>query len=250
MPKTNFLNIYYPESKITGHTHIDGTIAFYQTVHSLIEDKDITVLDLGCGVGGFMRKSGKADLIKKDLRNFKGKVTKVIGADVDPEAATNPAVDEFHLITPGEPLPLEDESVDLCISDYVLEHVEDPDSYFSEIQRVVKKGGHVCLRTVNVYGYVALAAMLIPNRMHAKVTGEVQEERRPDSVFPTVYKCNSRKAIRKYLNKHGFDSTVYTIESEPAYLSFSRVFYHLGYLYQKWAPDMFRNVIFAFGKKL
>ena len=98
--------------------------------------------------------------MRRWLATLRGRARRVIGIDVDPEAAENPLVDEFHQITPGASWPLADASVDLAVSNSVLEHVDDPDLFFSELRRVLRPGGHLCLRTTNVFSYFGLAARL------------------------------------------------------------------------------------------
>jgi hypothetical protein len=50
-------------------------------------------------------------------------------------------------------------------------------------------------------------------------------------------------------NKYGFDNYVYGYDPEPAYLSFSYLFYLLGVIHQRLAPSPIKSCIFAFGKK-
>lgn len=52
------------------------------------------------------------------------------------------------------------------------------------------------------------------------------------------------------LGKYGFDHVVYGYEAEPSYLPFSRLFYWIGVMHQKYSPKIFNNNIFAFAKKL
>lgn len=43
---------FYPEARFGGFTDIDGTIAFFNRVNSLIETSSV-VLDVGCGRGAY-----------------------------------------------------------------------------------------------------------------------------------------------------------------------------------------------------
>jgi SAM-dependent methyltransferase len=174
-------------------------------------------------------------------------VKRVIGIDVDEAAAVNPFIDEFHLIKEAR-WPIQDSSVDVMFADNVMEHLEDPDSFIAEARRVLKDGGHLCLRTPNSWGYVALCSKLVPNRHHARVLGKVQDGRKEEDVFPTLYRCNSIPAMRAMLSKHGFEHVVYGYEAEPSYLSFSKFAYWLGVLHQKFAPRFLKPTLFAFGR--
>ncbi|TMA32611.1 MAG: hypothetical protein E6J87_12430 [Deltaproteobacteria bacterium] len=117
------------------------------------------------------------------------------------------------------------------------------------MRRVLRPGGHLCMRTTNRSGYVALAARLVPNREHSRVLTRVQENRKPEDVFPTVYRCNSRGKLLRALRRHELEGIVYGHESEPKYLQFSKLAYRIGVLYQRLAPGTFRNALFAFARK-
>jgi ubiquinone/menaquinone biosynthesis C-methylase UbiE len=44
----------------------------------------------------------------------------------------------------NELFPVESDLVDLAISDWVFEHIQDPIKFSTEISRVLKKGGFLC----------------------------------------------------------------------------------------------------------
>jgi SAM-dependent methyltransferase len=239
----NSMERFYPESKFGGFTDIDGTMAFFSRVNSLLEPSFV-VLDIGCGRGAY---GADRVSLRKDLRIMKGKAAKVIGVDVDENARENPYLDEFHLVQ-GYTWPIHDHTVDLIICDFVLEHVDAPEKFFAEISRVLKPGGYLCIRTPNVWSYVSFAAALIPNRYHSKVTSIVQSARKEEDVFPTLYKCNSVGKIKSIMEKSGFECVVYAYEAEPSYLSFSTIAYYFGILHQRYAPRFLKPTIFAFGR--
>jgi len=234
---------FYPEARFGGFTDIDGTVAFFNRVNALLHSSFV-VLDVGCGRGAY---SEDPVPYRKNLRILKGKVAKVIGIDVDQSAQENPFLDEFRLIRDGS-WPVEDSSIDLILCDNVLEHIENPVQFFGEIHRVLRSGGLLCVRTPNRWSYIALAATLIPNKYHSKVTSLVQDSRKDEDVFPTVYKCNSIRKLKSIMEKNGFKCVVYGYEAEPSYLSFSTIAYFFGVLHQRFAPGFLEPAIFAFGK--
>ena len=240
----NLMNIYYPESRFGGFTDVDGTVAFYNRVNVLIEP-NLIVADIGCGRGAYSQDKVS---LRRNLRILKGKCKRVIGIDVDNNAADNPYLDEFRLCE-GMRWPLEDGSIDLCLCDSVLEHVADPGMFFSESHRVIKSGGYLCIRTPNILSYFGLVSKLIPNRFHAEVVKSVQDKRHQEDVFPTLYRCNTKRKIRQMLAKNGFDVCVYGYEAEPTYLSFSRFWFFLGVLHQHFAPNVCKVTLFAFAQK-
>jgi ubiquinone/menaquinone biosynthesis C-methylase UbiE len=146
---------------------------------------------------------------------------------------------------------LSDDSVDVCVCDSVLEHVEHPDSFFSESRRVLRNGGYLCIRTPNAWGYVALFSRLTSERHHVTILSRVQapEDRKEEQdIFPAYYRCNTIPKLRKMLGGHGFEHAVYGHAAEPSYLHFSKIAYWLGVLHQRFAPGLLRPALFAFGR--
>lgn len=238
-----FEESFYPESRFGGFTDVDGTVAFYTRVQSLVEPSDV-VLDFGCGRGAYQEDPVR---LRRELRIFQGKAKRVIGLDADPAAEANPFLDEFHLLS-GEDWPLPDSSVDLCVCDDVLEHVERPEAFFREARRVLRDGGTICVRTPNAWNYIALVSRLVPDRLHAGVLAKVQDGRKEEDVFPTLYRCNTIGTLRARLSENGFDHVVYGYDAEPSYLSFSKIAYFFGVLWQRFAPAFLRSALFAFGR--
>jgi SAM-dependent methyltransferase len=241
----NKIEIFYPEARFGKFTDVDGTINFFTRVNGLLEPHYI-VLDVGCGKSTIQREGTP---IRKSLRTIRGKVAKVIGIDVDKNAQGNPFIDEFRLIE-SQSWPIDDESIDLVVSDSVLEHVEIPNLFFSEAQRVLRSGGYLCLRTPNRWSYFGLLASVIPNKYHSKTLNLAGIRREDGDVFPTLYRCNSIRKIRKLMKEHGFGCVVYGHEGEPSFLEFSITAFCLGVLYQKIAPSFLRTSIHAFGRRL
>ena len=240
----HYQTIYYPESKFGGFVDGDEVISFYTRVHNFLDETTV-VLDVGCGRGEFMDDPVPA---RRDYRVLKGKCGRVIGIDLDPVAADNPNLDEFRQLDDG-PWPVEDASIDVCVSDYVLEHFEQPEIFFAECQRVLKPGGYLFFRTSNLFSYLGLAVKLIPRRLHNRILGQVQPDRKEEDIFPTVYRCNTLPQIRRMLDKYGFEHSVYGYQAVPGYLGFSRLSYYLGILYMKFLPKGLRVHIIALARK-
>jgi SAM-dependent methyltransferase len=236
---------HFPESQFGGYSDIDQLVVFYTRVRSLLEPS-FTVLDIGCGRG----KHAENRTPRTDLKILNGRCKTVIGIDVNPAAKVNPFVDQFHPIEAGGRWPIPDASVDLAVSDYVLEHVENPDQFLSECHRVIRPGGYLCRRTTNAMSYFGLAARLIPNRLHPAIVQRAYvNPRKEEDVFPIRYRCNTVRAIRRALDRHGFEHCVYGYQSDPAHFGFSRVLYFLGVLHQRFAPRAIRTAIFVFARR-
>ena len=114
---------------------------------------------------------------------------------------------------------------------------------------MIRPGGYFCLRTPNKRSYFGLAAALIPNWLHERVTRKAQNGRREEDVFPTLYRCNTRRRLRNALCRNGFTCAIRCHEAEPAYLSFSPIAYWLGVLHQRIAPEGIKMNLFAFARR-
>jgi SAM-dependent methyltransferase len=235
----------YPELQFGGFTRCDGTMAFTLRVQALLGPNQ-KVLDVGCGRGS--RVDDRCEL-RRQLQDFRGAGRRVLGIDPDANAASNPFLDEFRLMQDVRRWPVEDASIDLLYADYVLEHVDDPAAFFGEVARVLRPGGHACFRTPNRWSYPSLAARLVPNRMHAAVTGYVQQGREARDVFPTFYRCNSAGRLRELFREHGLAGCAYTLESEPTYLAFSPLLYRIAARLHPLIPSPFRATLLGFARR-
>ncbi len=241
----DYKSAFYPENRFGGFTDIDCTTHFYTRIHSLISPSSV-LLDLGCGRGAYQDET--VPLIR-ELRFFKNKVAWVIGLDVDAAGQSNPSLDEFRQLANGNPWPVNDNSVDIVIADFVLEHLSEPAMFFSECYRVLRAGGYLCLRTTNALSYVGIITRLVPNRYHRRVLKLARVERKEADDFPTAHRCNTVFRIRKMMLRNGFANACYGYDSDPNYLSFSKLAYALGVFHQKYAPKCLKVYIFAFGRK-
>ena len=238
-------DVFYPESAFGGFSDIDGTVAFYTRINALVQPS-FRILDFGCGRGSHIEDPVA---FRRELRTFKGKVSTVIGVDVDANADCNSSLDEFRILTDEQHWPVEDSSVQLVFADSVLEHLPRPATLFSEARRVLVNGGYLCIRTSNMLSYVGIAARLVPDRLHHDVLKRVQRSRAKQDVFPTLYRCNTVSSIRSCMITGGFRAVVYGYEGEPSYLHFSKLAYGLGVAYRRLAPSVLWSAIFGFGQR-
>jgi ubiquinone/menaquinone biosynthesis C-methylase UbiE len=239
------LQATYPEHRFGGFSRFDGTVHFASRVQALLGPDDV-VLDVGCGRG---KRVDDPCAFRRGLQDFRGQNRRVIGIDVDERAHANPFIDEFRLIADVQRWPVDDASVNLLYADYVLEHVEDPAMFFAEADRVLNPGGLLCFRTPNAWSYIALISRLTPNRHHAKVLSVAYQKQAGRDVFPTVYRCNSRRHLRRLLRQQGWTCAVYSVESEPNYLTFSPLVFRIGAAVHRLIPPPWRSTILAFAQK-
>ena len=158
-----------------------------------VASRSRVVAEVGCGRGALVdvARPGGA---WQDLR---GEGRTVIGIDIEPAGGDNPVIDEFRLIAGDGRWPLDDASVDLAVSDFVLEHVTDPEDYVGELARVLRPGGVFIARTISRHSVLAAAARIVPNDLHAGALEHLQPGREERDVFRTAYKMNSRKDLAR-----------------------------------------------------
>ena len=130
-------------------------------------------------------------------QDLRGEGRTVIGIDIEPSGGQNPVIDEFRLIGDDRRWPLDDASVDLAVSDFVLEHVTDPGAFVHELARVLRPGGVFIARTISRRSILAAAATVVPNHRHAKALERLQPGRKSTDVFQTAYQMNTRRDLAR-----------------------------------------------------
>jgi ubiquinone/menaquinone biosynthesis C-methylase UbiE len=175
---------------------LDSAHVFLVTAQALAAKSQL-VAEVGCGRGALvdLDKSGGA---WQDLR---GPGRRVIGIDIEDAGTENPVIDEFRLIGDDGRWPLDDASVDLAVSDFVLEHVTDPPAFVKELTRVLRPGGAFVARTVSRHSLLSAVARIVPNHSHAKVLTSLQPGREEQDVFRTAYQMNTRRALATLFDK-------------------------------------------------
>jgi SAM-dependent methyltransferase len=172
----------------------------------------------------------------------------VDGCDVDPAVFENPTLDEARLIEPGQPLPYEDGRFDVIVSRYVFEHVADAGWLARELLRITKPGGWICALTPNKWGYVAIAARLVPNGLHRRVLRRVQPHRKEEDVFPTQYRLNRPADVRRHFGD-GAEVYHYSTSGVPSYHFGSRVLFRLFQLLHRLLPPILNTGLAFFIRK-
>jgi SAM-dependent methyltransferase len=242
----SFSQQFYPEIGAGGFSRIDGTVAFYQRINALLK-KGAVLLDYGAGRGaGHVEDDCE---YRRCLRNFQLKATRVIGVDVDEAVTQNPGLDEAYVCQPKQRLPIGDASIDIIVSDHTFEHILDPAHTASELDRVLKPGGWLCVRTPNRYGYIAFANRLMPEAIKMRVLNVAQPSRKEEDVFPAVYSMNSFGTILKYFPSDHFEHFSYSWDPEPTYYANNNLLYMFMQIMHYFTPPAFRSVLMVFIRK-
>jgi SAM-dependent methyltransferase len=235
----------YPEICFGGFSQDSGGMEFYSRINALVQP-DFRILDYGAGRGAQIETDPSP--YGRRLKTFKGRVAHIEGCDIDPVVLENPYLDGAKLFQPEKPLPYEDNSFDLIYSNWVLEHVENPEYVTSEIIRVLKPGGYFCAMTPNKRGYISIASRIAGNARHVPLLKKIQPDRLDFDVFPTVYKMNTKGTLKALFGKYG-DVVVYSNSSDPSYY-FGKKWLHGAFrIMHKLTPAPFHTALYVFFRK-
>lgn len=208
-------SVSYPEKAAGGFTRRDGNIQFYGRVQALLHDLDdsATILEFGAGRGVAAEDSVA---YRRSLQELRAPGRTVIGVDVDAVVLTNPRLDRAAIIDPVTGiLPLDDASVDLIVSDFTFEHVSDARTAATELGRVLRPGGWICARTPNKWGYIAVGARIVPNRLHVAALRVLQPSKAAEDTFPTRYRMNTRRDLKTLFPEPGYRVYAFASDAEP-----------------------------------
>ncbi|WP_313675211.1 class I SAM-dependent methyltransferase [Mycolicibacterium sp.] len=224
---------FFPEANISGFSHVDGTLSFYNQIAATVGPDDV-ILDFGAGRGELFLDDEVP--YRRNIGNFKGRCREVDGCDIDPVVLENPFLDDAKIIRIDEPLPYEDNRFDVIIARYVFEHIANPKFVARELLRILKPGGYIAATTPNKWGYIGVAARMVPSRHHVQVLSHSQPERKPEDVFPTTYLLNTRTALSEAF---GEEAEIYLVRkaSEPDYHFGRPWMYRVIKFVNKHAPD-------------
>jgi SAM-dependent methyltransferase len=241
----NILLARRPEVFAGGIARDDTTAAFYMRVNALLRPEQ-TVLDLGAGRGGQL--DGEPTF-RKSLARIRGKVACLHGCDVDEAVLENPHLDQAAVFDPAGPLPYDDSMFDLVYSDWVIEHLEEPSRFVAELERVLRPGGWFCARTPNKWGYIALGARLLPDRLEGRVLGAVQPGRQERDVFPKHYRMNTRRDLARVFTEDRWLDASFAMNATPAYHGGRSILFTAIELFQTFTPRAMNSVLLVFKQK-
>jgi SAM-dependent methyltransferase len=204
---------------------------FERAVSELLRPDQILV-DAGCGRTAPV------------LQRFRGKARQLIGIDL---VSFDPSISGITLLNRDlTRTNLRDESVDVIMSRSVMEHITDPISTYSEMNRILRPGGHFVFLTANLWDYAAIIAKLVPNRYHPRIVAMV-EGREEKDVFPVHYRTNTRRAIARFADQTGFEIvSLEYLGQYPNYFLFNGLLFLIATGYEKFV-DKIRPLHFLKG---
>jgi ubiquinone/menaquinone biosynthesis C-methylase UbiE len=102
---------------------IDGTEEFHRLCAQLVRP-GAAILEIGAGPSN-------------PTSRFLATLGKLHGVDTDPSVQANDALVEASLLQ-DQRLPFPQETFDCCVSNYVVEHISDPELHLKEVARVLE----------------------------------------------------------------------------------------------------------------
>jgi SAM-dependent methyltransferase len=246
----SFLTRFHPELSIDNFSRLDGTIDFFAFVKAAMKRTDAKrVMDFGAGRGQVFHDRDKADasLFKLELMDLRTGGAEVWACDVDPVVNEHPASHHQIIIGADGKLPFDDNFFDVIASDVTFEHVSNPDVVASELRRVIRPGGYICARTPNKYGYVTVAARIVPNRHHVGALKKIAPIKEARDVFPTVFKMNTVSDIKRLFP--GCDVSWYRDSAGPSYYFDSSLLYRFFSVVHKLLPNVLATSLCVFIRK-
>lgn len=183
---------------------VDGTKAFHALCARFIA-QGVSVLEIG---------AGKTNATSEFLASRGA----VVGVDISDDVFENRWLTEAHVYN-GRDLPFPDACFAACVSNYVIEHIQDPNQHLCEVRRILKPGGIYCFRTPNLWHYVAFSAKVTPHWLHLRVANRLRglPDRAPEP-HRTAYRANTKKRIIELAAATGLSvESLDMIEKEPSY---------------------------------
>jgi len=158
-------------------------IIFNETLRDL-ENSSHICLDIGCG---------EMSELSEDIE-FKAK----IGTDI--LSPKNTEIFDFPFLQSDlYSLPFKNQSIDVILLRFVVEHIKHPQHSFNEICRILKPGGRILILTTNINSPVIFLPKLIPYKLRKKIILKIFGVN-DDDIFPTYHRINSQDTIKE-LNK-------------------------------------------------
>jgi len=183
------------------------------------------ILDLGCGRGGVV------ELFWRD-------VELAAGLDPDSPSLTEHRAQGMPVIRGvGERLPFVDESFDLIVCLWVLEHLRDPAEAFREMRRVLRPRGHFVFVTPNMRNPLMLANRIgkalpsLQRRLVPRFYGREEAD-----TFPVQYRANTVEAIRSHTRAAGLQVYDLRVVPDPTYLAMNSMMFNASVMSERLMP--------------
>jgi 2-polyprenyl-3-methyl-5-hydroxy-6-metoxy-1,4-benzoquinol methylase len=125
------------------------------------------------------------------------------GVDVDERIKDHPLL-TYRVKALGGALPFKAETFDLVTANMVVEHINDPQNFLSDMHRVLRPKGWFLFHTPNYLFWLIFLSHLVPDNLKKSII-KVLEHRDAEDVFPTHYTLNNPWRIKRLARETGFE---------------------------------------------
>lgn len=214
----------------------ESMVLLTNLVNKYVADNS-SVLDAGCGNGNYV-----IDELRKKFKS-------AVGIDVDQKFTSKNVCLDKVVIGNLDNLPFENNSFDLVVSLWVLEHLQNPNVVFAEINRVLKPGGFFAFVTPNKNSFLILFRRLLNKNLNNFLV-EKLFGRKEDDIFSVLYRANDIGSLKDLAEENNFDIKFLKTNFDPSYTSFNKFSYFLTKLLYKFNLNFFdSHIVGVFAKK-
>jgi len=204
---------------------IKTTLEVYDGEIAPLIDENKALLDAGCG--------------KKSLvAQYSDRVKLSVGMDVVLEAIKKNETRRDYVLGDASRLPFAENTFDIVASQWMVEHIPNPEIVAAEVYRVLKPGGSLVVATNSFYHPMMLFSWVFPARMRDWLKKVLLPSFIEEDTFPTYYRFNGLGRIHKTMTAAGFEKRFAAYTGCPFFL-FSRTLLKLSEIYERitqWAP--------------
>lgn len=148
------------------------------------------------------------------------------------EISKNKEVDEIIVADVSQTLPFGENTIDMIVSRYVLEHLDNLEKFIGNSKSVLKEGGYSIHLFAGKFAPFATLNRLLPNKLSRRVLQLFLPPSHDKHGFKTYYNCDYTKALELF-EKYNFQiEKVYVSYYQSRYFGFFVPFFLLSALYE------------------
>ncbi|KKT75578.1 MAG: hypothetical protein UW69_C0014G0012 [Microgenomates group bacterium GW2011_GWA2_44_7] len=210
---------------------------YFEKTRNLLGKRKIRVLDAGCGNGNYV------------IDERRSKIAFAAGVDIDQSATRNNVCLDEIKFSNLEKISYPDNSFDIVLSLWVIEHLSNPEKVFREIKRVLKPGGFLLFCTSNKnYLPVRLKRYIGDQKLREWLISKLYG-RKVQDIFDTPYLANDVSNLQTILTDTGYDEIDLHLNYDPGYTSFNSLSFSISNLLNQYFPHLFKPHLIGRGRK-
>jgi Methylase involved in ubiquinone/menaquinone biosynthesis len=201
----------------------DDTMVIFSRLFGEIIKPRTELLDVGCGRGNAI------------IDDYRLQIINATGIDIDHEAVEGNTRLDRIVIGNIEKLPFPDRTFDIVISQWVIEHLKNPERVFAECYRVLKPGGYFLFVTPYAYSSIILIKRMVGSSLTKKILKFIYGREEKD-CFETMYRANTPEVLSNQLSKAGFKPDELIKNPDPSYWGFNNAIFNIALFFEKIFP--------------